>query len=88
MKFPFLSKSGQPPQTNMKCLNETVYCTHTHHQTFKRFREVHDDLEDHPRRGWPLAAQKQATIAGVCEIATRDHQMALKLMEEKMSYSS
>jgi uncharacterized CHY-type Zn-finger protein len=68
----------------MKCLNETVYCTHT----FKGLKEVHEDLEDHPRSGWPLAAQNQATIAGVCEIVTRDHQMAIKLMEEKMSYSS
>ena len=29
MKFSFLSKSEQPPQKHMKCLNETVYCTHT-----------------------------------------------------------
>jgi hypothetical protein len=55
---------------------------------FKRFREVNEDLEDHPRSGWPLAVQNEATIAGVCEIVTTDHQMALKLMEEKMSYSS
>jgi len=61
---------------------------YTHLQRFKRFREVHEDMEDHPRSRWPLAAQNQATIAGVCEIVTRDHQMALKLLGEKMSYSS
>jgi hypothetical protein len=67
----------------MKCLNEIAYCTHTF-KRFKRFREECEDLEDNPRSGWPLAAQNQATIAGVHAIVTRDLQMALKLMEGQL----
>jgi uncharacterized CHY-type Zn-finger protein len=48
-----------------------LYIVHTP-SNFKKFREVHEDLEDHPRSGWPLAAQNQVTIAGVCEIVTRE----------------
>ena len=82
MKFLFLSKSGQPPQKHMKCLNKTTYCTHIF-KRFRRFREEHDDLEDHLMSGWPLAAQNQS-IAGVREIVTRDHQMVIKLMEGQL----
>jgi hypothetical protein len=72
MQFPFLSKSGQPPQKHLKCLNEIAYCTHTF-KRFKRFKEECEDLEDNPRSGWPLAAQNQVTIARVHAIVTRDH---------------
>jgi len=42
-----------------------------HLQKFKRFGEVHKDLEDHPRSGRPLAAQNQGITGGVCEIYYR-----------------
>jgi hypothetical protein len=51
---------------------------------FKRFREGHKDLEDDPRNGWSWTAQNTETVAKVCELVTREHWVAPKLMDDHL----
>jgi 5'-deoxynucleotidase YfbR-like HD superfamily hydrolase len=39
----------------------------------KRFRDVHEDLEDYPRIGWLSSAQNPETIADIWALVARDH---------------
>jgi hypothetical protein len=50
---------------------------------FKRFREDMRTLEDDARNGHTATASNLETIAKVCELATTDCCMSIKLMENQ-----
>jgi hypothetical protein len=53
-------------------INRKPYLVHIS-DWLKRFRDVHEDLEDHPRIGWLSSAQTHETAADVCALVDRDH---------------
>jgi len=70
----------------MKCLNETVHCTCTFKslKDLERYIKIWKTIQGVGGH-WLLKTREQ--LLEFVKFIT-DHQMALKLMEEKMSYSS
>jgi transposase len=52
---------------------------------FKRFKDKREDLQDDPRSGRLSTPRNADTIANVCEMATRDLRLTLRMISDELN---